>query len=709
MSTTNEKHLISLAIKMGMINSQQLQRCLAIQKQQASASLISVLNKEGFLSQQQINDLWRQSANQQVIASQTNASQNTNYEQTSAKKSEYVPAFGRYKIICELGRGGMGRVYKVYDEELRREIALKMLLLGTNDNDSDFQRFQREARATANLNHPNIVRVYDIGIEDSHPYFTMDLISGGSLKERMKNLSVRQSVDAMIKISDAIHHAHSQGIIHRDLKPANIMFDDNHEPIIMDFGLAKTTKASRKLSRTGTVMGTLHYMPPEQAGGRSRDVDVRSDVYGLGAVFYEILTGQPPFTTTNYAQILNQIINVVPIPPTKIKPRIPKDLENICMKCLEKKKEKRYQTAASLKRDLQRFTRGEKLDASSAMIRKTTVMWQKHQKTWMFLGMFLMIITAFFLGKSFDNTAPQNNHNQVKKPKTTDVSPKETQQTLPVEDIPFAKEIWEAGWDKENKRFDFSNSKWRKLTFDQQKQYARQYQIWYSNENKLPAQKNIRKLNMPFILVPPGVMIQPQNPKKKKKETLIVIPQAFYISKYEVTQEQWQQMGMQNINAVPGRNIPAAAMNVIEIEEFCKRMSQKYSQHGLFRLPHQQEWTFACMSGSTYKYNVGDKLYHSQANIHMGKPVPVETFAKFANAWGGCSFHGNVGESMDNWRCGKRWPQDPNHIFRVLHRSTFLGKKDVYHFGSAGNMYRAPDMGFRVIIGRRIFDQFPKK
>ena len=244
MSTTNEKHLISLAIKMGMINSQQLQKCLAIQKQQTNASLISILNKEGYLSEQQINDLWRQSTNQKVADHQTNASHNTNFSQTPVKKNEYVPSFGRYQIICELGRGGMGRVYKVYDAELRREIALKMLLVGTNDNDSDFQRFQREARATANLNHPNIVRVYDIGIEDSHPYFTMDLINGGSLKERMKNLSVRQSVEAMIKITDAIHHAHGQGIIHRDLKPANIMFDDKNEPIIMDFGLAKTTKAS---------------------------------------------------------------------------------------------------------------------------------------------------------------------------------------------------------------------------------------------------------------------------------------------------------------------------------------------------------------------------------------------------------------------------------------------------------------------------------
>ena len=693
-------------MKMGMINGQQLQRCLVIQKQQTSASLISILNKEGFLSQQQINDLWRQSENQQATTSQTNASQNTNHKQAPVKKSEYVPAFGRYKIICELGRGGMGRVYKVYDEELRREVALKMLLLGTNDNDSDFQRFQREARATAKLNHPNIVRVYDIGVEDSHPYFTMDLISGGSLKERMKNLSLRQSVDAMIKISDAIHHAHSQGIIHRDLKPANIMFDDNNEPIIMDFGLAKTTKASRKLSRTGTVMGTLYYMPPEQAGGRSRDVDARSDVYGLGAVFYQVLTGQPPFTTTSYAQILNQIINVVPTLPTKIKSRIPSDLENICMKCLEKKKEKRYQTAASLKRDLQRFTRGEKLDVSSAVMRKTTMMWQKHQKTWMFLGMFLIMLTTFFIGKSFDNTVLQNNHNQ-KEP--TDVSTKETQQTLPAENMAFAKEIWEAGWDKENKRFDFSNSKWRKLTFKQQKQYAWQYQIWYSNESALPAKKNIRELNMPFILVPPGVMLQPQNPKKKKKETLIVIPQAFYISKYEVTQEQWQQMGMKNIKAVPERNIPATMMNIIEIEEFCKRMSQKYSKHGLFRLPHENEWTFACMSGSTYKYNVGNKLYHSQANIHMGKPVPVETFAKFANAWGGCNFHGNVSELMDNWRYGKHWPADPNNILRALHRSNFLGKKEPYDFGSAGNMLRSSEMGFRVIIGRRIFDQFPNE
>ncbi|BBM86490.1 bifunctional serine/threonine-protein kinase/formylglycine-generating enzyme family protein [Candidatus Uabimicrobium amorphum] len=712
MSTTNEKHLISLAIKMGMITSQQLQQCLAIQKQQGNIPLMSVLNREGYLSEQQINDLWRQSTNQRVVDSQTNAGDNTNYPQASTptKKSEYVPSFGRYEIICELGRGGMGRVYKVYDQQLRREIALKMLLLGTNDNDTDFQRFQREARATANLNHPNIVRVYDIGIEDSYPYFTMDLINGGSLKERMKNLSIRQAVDAMMKITDAIHHAHGQGIIHRDLKPANIMFDDNNEPVIMDFGLAKTSKASRKLSRTGTVMGTLHYMPPEQAGGRSRDVDARSDVYGLGAVFYEILTGKPPFTTTNYAQILNQIINVVPMPPTKIKPRIPKDLENICMKCLEKKKEKRYQTAAALKRDLQRFARGEKLEASSGMLRKTAMAWQKYQKILMFAGIFVMMVAAFLLGKSFDEpsskTKPQEKQTTQTPPQKT---PKETSSDA-AENIPFAKEIWQAGWDTQNKRFDFSHEKWRNLSFETQKQYARQYQIWYASENNLSLTKKVRALNMIFVLVPPGVMYEPRKPKKQKREKkLIVIPRAFYISKHEITQEQWQQMGMRIVAPSPGRNIPVKEINVLEIEEFCKRMNNKHGRSGFFRPPHQKEWIYGCMAGSTYKYNIGDKLFPSQANIHMGKPVSIEKFAKFANAWGGCSFHGNVGEWMENWRYGGRWPDDPSHIFKAFHRSSFLGKKEVYNFGIGGNIMRIPFVGFRLAIGDRVFDVYPPR
>ncbi|WP_372368318.1 protein kinase [Candidatus Uabimicrobium sp. HlEnr_7] len=703
--STNEKNLISHALQLGILNTEQIQKCLAIQKQQKT-SLLNILNSEGYISQQQINDLWREASQ---IQQKTKIDIKTVGPISQIKQKESVPSFNRYEIISELGRGGMGRVYKVYDQQLQREVALKMLLLDAGENSIDFQRFQREARATANFNHPNIIRVYDIGIEDKHPYFTMDLVEGDCLKDRTKSLSIRQSVELMEKIADAIHHAHSKGIIHRDLKPANIMFDDKNEPIVMDFGLAKTSQASKKLSRTGMIMGTLQYMPPEQAGGRTRDIDVRSDVYGLGAIFYEILTGKPPFTTGSYAQMLNQIINTHPTSPCKIKPRIPKDLENICIKCLEKKKEKRYQNAASLKRDLQRFSRGEKLEASSGTMRKIVNILKKNQTPLVFALIPFMIIFAFFLGKSIDENPPSrakkvtqpNKEQQSNNKKQT---PPEQEKQL--ENIAFTKSVWEAGWNKKLRLFDFTVTKWQSLPFSKQKDYAKKYQIWFANEYGLPIKKEIRKLNMKFFLVPPGIVFQE---KSKKVTEKVTFPQAFFMGKYEVTQEQWLKMKMTNHSKFRGNNLPASLMNWIEIERFCNKLNQQSKKYSSIRVPHQKEWAYACLAGSTYKYNVGDKLYHQQANINYGKPVPIYTYQKFANAWGGCSFHGNVGEWLENWIYGSKWPKDKTKIFKKIHRSSFLGKKETQRFGSAGNMFRAPDLGFRLIIGKRIFSIFPKK
>ena len=304
--------------------------------------------------------------------------------------------FGRYTIMGILGQGGMGKVYKVFDPQLKRNVALKVLLTNPG-NLEGVQRFLREAQATAHLHHPNIVMVYDIGFEEGQHYFTMDYIPGYSLKDYAKKntLSPRQSAKIMMKVGDAIHYAHRQGVVHRDLKPGNVMMTEEGEPKVMDFGLAKLTEASKKLSRTGMIIGTLQYMPPEQAQGLMREIDARSDVYSLGAMLYQLITGRPPFAGNTTFSIINKVLNFPPVPPTQIKPHISKDIETICIKALEKEKHMRYQTAAAFVDDLAKFVRGEPIQAVMPGLGHKFSRWVKKNPLLASLGGIIFLILIF--------------------------------------------------------------------------------------------------------------------------------------------------------------------------------------------------------------------------------------------------------------------------------------------------------------------------
>ena len=261
----------------------------------------------------------------------------------------------RYEVISKLGQGGMGTVYKVHDIQLDRTVALKTLIAET-DSDAQINRFIKEAKATAALDHPHIVRVHDIGVFDKTPYFTMDLVSGSSLKEFLKftQVDTPQLVAIMLKVIDAVHYAHSQGIIHRDIKPANIMIDKDLQPKIMDFGLAKVVGSQDDMSKTGDVVGTPAYMSPEQARG-DKKINRRADVYSLGATLYQAITGRAPFEGVTYINIIQQVWNDEPIHPRSLNPETSVELEAIILKCLEKDPQKRYKNAASLAKDLNNF------------------------------------------------------------------------------------------------------------------------------------------------------------------------------------------------------------------------------------------------------------------------------------------------------------------------------------------------------------------
>ncbi len=304
--------------------------------------------------------------------------------------------FGDYELLEQIGRGGQGVVFRAHQKSLNRTVALKVISLGQWASEAHVKRFRREAEAAARLEHPCIVPIYEVGERDGSCYFSMKFVEGGQLDEvvRREPMPPRRAAELIAKVARTVHYAHEHGILHRDIKPGNILLDKNGEPHLTDFGLARLVESESTVTRTLEVLGTPSYMAPEQAVGNKAHLTSATDVYGLGAVLYQLLTGQPPFAGGTTYETIKLLLETEPRQPRFLNPKIDRDLSTICLKCLEKDPARRYPSALALAEDLERWLKHEPIQARRTGIFARGRKWVRRNPTSAFLAASLVALAA---------------------------------------------------------------------------------------------------------------------------------------------------------------------------------------------------------------------------------------------------------------------------------------------------------------------------
>jgi len=318
------------------------------------------------------------------------------HNKKAARAVELLGELGDYELLEEVGRGGQGVVFRARQKSLNRIVALKVISLGQWASKAHLKRFRLEAEAAARLEHPGIVPIHEVGERDGSCYFSMKFVEGGQLDEvvRRAPMSIRQAAELIAKVAHTVHYAHEHGILHRDIKPGNILLDQKGEPHLTDFGLARLVETESTMTRTLDVLGTPSYMAPEQAVGDNTAVSSVTDVYGIGAVFYQLLTGQPPFAGGATYETIKLLLDTEPKHPRLLNPKIDRDLSTICLKCLEKDPKRRYASALALAEDLERWLRHEPIQARQTGVFSRGGKWIRRNPTSALLAASLLALAA---------------------------------------------------------------------------------------------------------------------------------------------------------------------------------------------------------------------------------------------------------------------------------------------------------------------------
>src|SRR4029077_8328696 len=314
----------------------------------------------------------------------------------ATRPAEKLGGFGDNELLEKIGRGGQGVVYRAHQKSLNRTVAIKVIGLGPWATEAHLKRFRREAEAAASLDHPLIVPIHEVGEREGCCYFSMNFIEGGQLDEvvRVAPMSIRQAAELVAKLARTVQYAHEHGILHRDIKPGNILLDVKGEPHLTDFGLARLMDSEGTVTRTLEVMGTPSYMAPEQAAGETTKFTKATDVYGLGAVFYQLLTGQPPFTGGTTFEIVRLVLDTEPRPPRLLNPKVDRDLSTICLKCVEKDPKRRYSSALALAEDLEHWLKHEPIRAKRSGFFSHARKWVRRKPAIAALSASLVVLAA---------------------------------------------------------------------------------------------------------------------------------------------------------------------------------------------------------------------------------------------------------------------------------------------------------------------------